>query len=237
MLTINYETIRVKKRRTIGIVVNPEGHITVRAPEGLSEEMIEKKIRRRASWIIKQQSLFKSLEEEISEIHYDTGETHIYLGKEYIMHIKEGKKNNVYFRDHLFYIELSNINSYTSLKEKHDAIEQLLDVWYKERAKIKFAEIAESVIQSLKKYNVEPSSIYVQKMEKRWATSTPNGKIILNVDLIKTPKQCIEYVITHELCHLLHKTHTATFYNLLTSIMPEWKEWKRKLEEVLFCET
>jgi predicted metal-dependent hydrolase len=102
--------------------------------------------------------------------------------------------------------------------------------WYRERAKIKFAEIAESIIQRFKKYNVELTSLYIQNMKNRWGSCTPKGKIILNTELIKAPKPCIEYVITHELCHLVHQRHTHAFYDLLTAEMPDWERWKNKLE-------
>jgi predicted metal-dependent hydrolase len=103
--------------------------------------------------------------------------------------------------------------------------------WYRERAKIKFAEISEPIIQRFKKYNVEPSSLYIQYMENRWGSCTPKGKIILNVELVKASKPCIEYVITHELCHLLHRNHTSAFYQLLATEMPDWERWKNKLEK------
>jgi predicted metal-dependent hydrolase len=235
-LTISYEIIRAK-RRTLGITVNPEGHVTVKAPNDASEEQIEKRLRKRAPWICKQYNLINnSTEEKTTSLRYVSGEAHWYLGKEYILHIKEGKKNNVSFKGHLFHVELSNMSSYTSLEQKQQCIEQLINTWYKERAKIKFAEFAEPVIQRFKKYNVEPSAIYVQKMEKRWASSTPDDKIVLNTDLIKAPRQCIEYVIIRELCHFLHKGRTPSFFSLLISEMSDWKEWKKKLEEILFPE-
>ena len=106
--------------------------------------------------------------------------------------------------------------------------------WYRERAKVKFAEIAEPIIQQFKKYGVEPKSLYIQVMENRWGSCTPKGKIILNTELIKAPKPCIEYVITHEMCHLLHKNHTKSFYELLHNEMPDWEKWKSKLEKFMY---
>jgi predicted metal-dependent hydrolase len=70
-------------------------------------------------------------------------------------------------------------------------------------------------------------------MKKRWGSCTPNGKVILNVDLIRAPKGCIEYVIIHELCHLIHHSHNKSFYELQDSIMPDWKRWKDRLEHSL----
>jgi predicted metal-dependent hydrolase len=93
-------------------------------------------------------------------------------------------------------------------------------------------EIAEPLIQRFKRYGVEPSSLYIQYMENRWGSCTPKDKIILNVELIKAPKSCIEYVIIHELCHLLHRNHTSAFYRLLAAEMPDWEKWKVRLERL-----
>lgn len=69
-------------------------------------------------------------------------------------------------------------------------------------------------------------------MSKRWGSCTPEGKIYLNTELIKAPSHCIEYVITHELCHLKHKNHSKDFYALLNRIMPDWESRKLRLEKM-----
>jgi predicted metal-dependent hydrolase len=163
---------------------------------------------------------------------YISGESHYYLGRQYILHIVEthgcaskncASKNSVNFKGRSFEIVCN----------RKSQAESLMKEWYRERAKIKFAEIAEPIIQRFKKYNVEPSSLYIQHMENRWGSCTSKGKIILNTELIKVPKLCIEYVIIHELCHLLYRNHTSDFYRLLTVEMPDWKKWKNKLEKML----
>jgi predicted metal-dependent hydrolase len=105
--------------------------------------------------------------------------------------------------------------------------------WYLLSAKIKFAEIAEPLIQRFKKYKVEPTGLYIQYMSTRWGSCTPKGKIILNPELIKAPKPCIEHVIIHELCHLIHLDHTQKFLDLQTKEMPDWEKWKERLEKLL----
>ncbi len=101
------------------------------------------------------------------------------------------------------------------------------------KAKQKFDEIATPIIEKFKKYNVETKGIYIQDMKTRWRSCTPTGKIILNPELIKTPKACIEYVIIHELCHLVHHNHTRNFYDLQSKILPDWERWKDRLEMIL----
>jgi len=70
-------------------------------------------------------------------------------------------------------------------------------------------------------------------MAKRWGSCTKAGKIILNVELIKAPKGSIEYVIIHELCHLVQHNHTKAFFDLQNIMMPDWKKWKERLEYCL----
>ncbi|MBL0049307.1 MAG: M48 family metallopeptidase [Bacteroidetes bacterium] len=70
-------------------------------------------------------------------------------------------------------------------------------------------------------------------MSKRWGSCTPKGKIILNPELLKAPTACIEYVILHELCHLVYNEHTQKFIDLQTKEMPDWVKWKNKLENML----
>ena len=105
--------------------------------------------------------------------------------------------------------------------------------WYRIHAKCKFAEYAEPIIARFEKYGVTPTSLYIQEMENRWGSCTPKGKIILNTRLIMAPRPCIEYVITHELCHLLHPDHTKAFWKLLQKEMPDWERWKNKLERFM----
>jgi predicted metal-dependent hydrolase len=220
---INYSII-YSNRKTLGIVVGPDGAVVIKAPVDASMKKISEKVRKRASWIVKQQSFFKSFGNHLSERRYISGESHLYLGRQYRLYIKEGKPDHVSFKGQCFEIVCSP-------KSK---VEVLMKEWYRQRAKVKFAEIAEPIIQQFKKYKVEPHSLYIQMMENRWGSCTTKGKIILNTELIKAPKPCIEYVIIHEMCHLLHKNHTKAFYDLLQAEMPDWKKWKNKLESIMY---
>jgi predicted metal-dependent hydrolase len=70
----------------------------------------------------------------------------------------------------------------------------------------------------------------VQRLQKRWGSCTPKGTILLNPELVQAPGHCIDYVVIHELCHLVHPDHSSAFYKLLDRLMPEWKKWKERLE-------
>ena len=226
---ITYDTISIQysikftKRKTLGITVTPEGKVLLSAPLGSSQELIESKLLKRARWIVKQQSYFLSFGTHTPPKKYVSGESHYYLGKQYMLKVINGKTNSAKYKGRYFEVVCS---------QKHKA-EELMKSWYREHAKIKFAEIAEPIITRFAKYGISPSSIYIQEMGNRWGSCTPKGKIILNTELIKAPKPCIEYVITHELCHLLHHDHTKAFFELLEAEMPDWKRWKNRLENFM----
>lgn len=216
-------SVSYSARKTLGISINPAMEVVVKAPLEASIEKIKEKILKRATWIIKQQNFFLAFHPKLTERKYVSGETHLYLGRQYQLKVVEGKKNVVHYKGRFIEVETNNkLNTKT-----------LLNNWYKAKAKEKFAEIAEPIIQKFKKYNVEPTGIYIQQMPTRWGSCTPKGRIILNPELIKAPKACIEYVITHELCHLVHHNHTSQFLELQYKEMPDWAKWKSKLEKLL----
>ncbi|MBF0650087.1 M48 family metallopeptidase [Dysgonomonas sp. GY75] len=210
-------------RKTLGITVNPDSTVLIKAPIDSGLEQIEQKVRKRAKWILKQQLFFKSFGDRLPPRRYVSGESHFYLGRQYILKVIIGHNNQVKYKGRFIEVTCTN-----KIKVK-----ALLDQWYRERAKIKFAEIAEPLIQQFRKYKVEPSSIFIQEMQTRWGSCTNKRKIILNTELIKVPKPCIEYVIIHELCHLIYQGHTKEFYKLLGNEMPSWSKWKNKLEMFL----
>lgn len=220
--TIKYD-LEYKDRKTLGITVTPEMRVLVKAPEFTSVEKVREKVKIRAPWILNQQSYFLSFHPRITKRKYISGETHFYLGRQYLLKVQEENFNEVKYLGGSIEIKAKN---------KKDA-GKLLNSWYRNRAHIKFPEIAAPLIEKFKKYGVEPKGVFLQEMPTRWGSCTPKGKIILNPELIKAPKPCIEYVITHELCHLIERNHTKAFFELQSKEMPDWKKWKDKLENLL----
>lgn len=220
--TIEYE-LTFSERKTLGITVNPDLSVLIKAPADISVEKVEEKIRKRASWIIKQQSYFLSFYPKSLPKKYVSGETHLYLGRQYRLKVSNAKQNEVKLKGKYIHVDVA----------KKSNPESLLNHWYLENARIKFEIYAAPWIEKFKKYNVAPTHIVLLEMPTRWGSCTPKGKIILNPELIKAPKGCIEYVIVHELCHLVYHDHTQKFLDLQTKEMPYWEKWKLKLEMLL----
>lgn len=215
--------LEYSSRKSLGITVTPEMKVLVKAPVNTTIEKVKEKIRKKAPWIIKQQSFFLSFQPKTPARKFISGETHLYLGRQYRLKLVPGKIESVKLKGK--FIEVTT-NEKTRAK-------QLLDDWYLQNAKSKFHTIARPLIEKFRKYKVEPTSIVFRDMPTRWGSCTPKGKIILNPELIKAPKGCIDYVIIHELCHLIHHDHTQKFIDLQTKEMKDWEKWKTKLEKLL----
>ena len=210
-------------RKSLGITVTPELVVWVKAPIDSPLEKIKEKLKKKAPWIIRQQSFFLTFHPKTPARKFIAGETHLYLGKQYRLKIIENKIESVKLKGQ--FIEVVTAN-----KPK---VEKLVKDWYLILAKKKFHALAKPLIAKFKKYNIEPDSIVLRDMPTRWGSCTPRGKIILNPELIKAPKGCMEYVIIHELCHLIHHDHTQKFIDLQSREMPDWEKWKMKLEKFL----
>ena len=108
------------------------------------------------------------------------------------------------------------------------------DAWFRERAHLKFDERLEVCVARFPDSEAyRPVSMIVRRMTKRWRSMTPSRRLILNLALIHAPADAIDYVITHELCHIKHNNHGSAFIDLLERVMPDWENRKMKLEKSL----
>lgn len=219
---IDYD-IEFAQRKTLSICVNPDSSVCLRAPIDATLEQIQQKVHKRASWILKQKRFFESFGTSTTKRQYISGESYLYLGRQYMLRVKESNVNAVHYQNNIIEIEC---------RHKKDA-GILLQTWYRQRANVKFQEYAQPIIEQFSIYGVKPQSLSIKKMDKRWGYCTIDGHITLNPRLICAPRCCIEYVITHELCHLIYRSHNKEFYALLTKEMPHWEKWKNKLERIL----
>lgn len=215
--------VEYRARKTLGICVHPDCSVEVKAPVEAPLELVRKHVHRRASWICKQQRYFSSFGIYTPERKYVSGESHLYLGRQYMLRIIDSERNEVHYKGNIIEIEC---------RHRKDA-RALLLAWYRKRAEIKFKEYADPLIARFSRYQVKPSAIKLKEMSTRWGSCTAMGQILLNPRLVCAPRICIEYVIIHELCHLVHRNHTKDFYELLTQEMPDWKKWKMKLEKLM----
>ena len=193
--------VEYRRRKTLGICVHPDGSVEVKAPVEAPLEQIRKHVHRRASWICKQQRYFSSFGIYTPERKYVSGESHLYLGRQYMLRIIDSERNEVHYKGNIIEIEC---------RHRKDA-RALLLAWYRKRAEIKFEEYATPLIARFNRYQVKPSAIKLKDMATRWGSCTATGQILLNPRLVCAPRICIEYVIIHEFAILFIVTIPKTF--------------------------
>ena len=212
--------LRFNHRKTLGITVTPKMEVIVTAPMKASMKKVNALVTKRAPWILKQQSFFLTFYPKQPPKRYISGETHLYLGRQYRLKIRKGRREEV--KLHGRFVDVSCKN--------RGRVKALLKAWYLQHAELKFISLVDKWAED---FDVLAPNVAIRVMPKRWGSCTVNGKVILNPELIKAPTGCIEYVIVHELCHLVHRNHTQKFVQLQSKMMPDWERWKMRLERLL----
>ncbi len=210
------------------INVLPDLSVVVKAPETIPYEKVVKKIKARLPWILKQREYFEQFLPPETPRQYISGENHRYLGRQFRLKIRSSKKDRVKLKGKYFLVCSQN-------KKDPDYNKQLLAEWFRQHGSIYLERVLGNCYPKLRKYGVEKPSFEIRPLKKRWGSSDPEkGIISFNINLIKAPIHCIEYVVTHELVHLKYPYHNKEFYNLLSLVMLEWEEHKLRLETVKF---
>lgn len=220
--TINFSLLYCD-RKTMEISVHPDSSVIVKAPVESDIMLIEKKIIKRARWILRQLNYFKQFNPKTPERCYVTGETHLYLGKQYRLKLVEGSENSVKLSRGFFHITCRS-------EPIPDTARKLLNQWYLEKAQLQFTKSMDCCWQKFDGLGINKPELSIKRMQKRWGSLSGKGTVTLNTDLIRASEECIDYVIVHELCHLKYYDYSTAFYMLLSSVLPGWEKIKHKLE-------
>jgi hypothetical protein len=189
-------------------------------------EEVRAKLEKRAPWMIQQLEYFDQYHPIMPDRQYISGETYYYLGRQYRLKVTAGSENAVKLIGKFFMLT-------TTQPENLERKQQILQDWYTRHAKVFIQNRSELFVDRLIELGARKPEIKYRRMNKRWGSCTPSGVITFNTELIKAPTHCIDYVVLHELCHLVHVGHNAKFYHLLDVLMPDWKKRKERLEKVI----
>jgi len=205
--------------KNITLKVRPNGEAILTAPKAASDEHIKFIIEKRAKWIAQKRAFFASF--KTPEKEYVSGEDFKYLGRSYRLKVVQSKEERVKLQ--CGYLELF-VKDKSDLERKRNLIYE----WYNEKAMLYFFNILQEFNKIVKQ---DIKSVKIRQMKTRWGSCNPYKSYInLNIELIKKPKACIEYVVFHELVHLLYPDHSKKFYDYLTLYVPDWQKRKEILE-------
>lgn len=215
-------TLKRTGRRTLAISVLPDGGLELTAPADSEVSEIIARVTKRTAWIERQRRSFSEMNALRVPRRFVSGSTHRYLGRQYRLKISKGEEPSVRLRGAYFHV--------ISRSGAAEEIRQLLADWFREKARRTFGQRLAAWNPWCQRHKLPEPQLMLRRMAKRWGSASPSGRIALTPELIHAPSVCIDYVIAHEICHLKHPSHNSEFFRLLSSVMPDWRNRKERLE-------
>ncbi|NLL30773.1 MAG: M48 family metallopeptidase [Clostridiales bacterium] len=228
-LSFQYETKNIefeviyRVRKTLSIKVELDGKVTVIAPALLKEEEVLEIVKKKAKWILEKQGEVSIINKNKIKREAVNGEYYLYLGREYKLFLDI---NNTYKK-----IEVNLLEGRLIVKTyTRDAktIKLALEKFYRERTLIK---VRERVSHYQKYFEVKPRNIKSKEQKKRWGSCTYNNDLLFNWRISMAPLHVLDYIVVHEMSHMIHKDHSRNFWNKVGSILPDYKirhDWLKR---------
>jgi predicted metal-dependent hydrolase len=213
------------RKQRVKINVHSDGAVEVETPECTSQENIARAVQKRARWIVTHVAGARKRFEQVLPREYVSGEQIFYLGRRYSLKVRQGSKcdRSVKLKGALLEV--------TTDDRSREAVRTLVKAWYREKAHDYFTDRAKAVARGMP-WKVEIPPVRLRDMKKRWGSCTVSGAITLNPALVRAPRECLDYVIAHELCHLREHNHSRAFFRLLNCAVPDWERTKARLDEM-----
>ncbi len=205
-------------------VMPPSGRVRISAPYGTSDDAINLFAVKKISWIKKQVEKYKNQERQ-TEREYVTGESHYLWGRRYKLEVRYSNKGNN--------IEIKGNKMILTVREKstRQQRENFVNEWYRSELKAKLPPLIKKWEEVI---GVKANTVGVKNMRTRWGTCNDKDKRIwINLQLVKKPVYCLEYIVVHELVHLLEKNHTPAFIEYMDTFIPSWRVIKDELNSFI----
>lgn len=218
--------LRRAEVKRLRIVVDPEGQVAVTAPLHATDEAVMARVSRRGDWIQRQQERFARWRPRTPARQYLSGETHLFLGDQLRLQIEPALAQGVEKQGNRLVVGLGQAKSRSLVRE-------LVQHWYAAQARHVLRARWEAQRGVWARHGAQASRVIVRPLRNRWGSMTPAGTLVLNSDLVRASPQLIDYVIAHEMTHVLHPDHGKEWRGLLTRVMPDWEQRKARLESQL----
>ncbi|NPC90395.1 M48 family metallopeptidase [Gluconacetobacter entanii] len=229
ILTYGGEQIRVnlipraRPGTTLRIRVHPDLNVEACVPDGTTGADLDKALHQKTRWIWQKLRDFRAVQEHATPRAYVSGESHFYLGRRHLLKVHHQPEAPETVRMLRGRLEVC-VQERSALR-----IKKLLDLWYFTRAQEVFCHRLSALLPTTL-WVTTPPALKLQVMQTQWGNCSPGGAITLNPHLVKAPRDCIDYVILHELCHLKEHNHGPAFWSLLERVMPDWERHKARLD-------
>jgi len=224
--TINYDVVYSDRKKNATLSVYPLKLVEVSVPTNLDQEHIQKLVKRKAHWVMKQILWFDEIVQTDCSKEYVNGESYVYLGRQYRLKIiKNHEKPQAKLMGK--YLTVRFPENTPQNKEKN-VIKAAIWKWYREQADKK---IEEAIKIYSNKLGIQQPKYNIKNQYKRWGSCTKNNILNFNLRISMAPISLLQYVVAHEICHVQHKDHSNQFWKLLQAIMPDYEQRKDRLRK------
>ncbi len=217
VLRKNIKNVHLKVFRTLDVVMS--------VPLNVPNEWIDTFLSEHVDWINSQIDKYKKASGYNNLSTIRSGSSVQLLGKDMRVIVMASLENRIEVDEKCIHIYLKNVDD-------SEQAQKMFDVWWRETATQTYQNEMESIYQKVfVKHGIDKPSILIRKMKTLWGSCTPQkNKVTLNEYLLKADIRCIQYVVLHELTHLIYPNHSKDFYDFLTIYMPDWKIRKEQLD-------
>ncbi len=219
-----------KSVKNVNLRIKPEGEVLVSANNSVSTDFIDAFIEKKQRYIFSVLSRYEEKKKLFQAVpkRYVSGESYDLLGKSLRLKVEANKEENVYTDGVYIFLKVKDKDDF-----RHKEI--MMSKWLKQYQTAVFEELLQEKYLLFEKYGVTYPTLKIRNMTSRWGSCQPKkGIITLNSKLIEAPRNCIEYVILHELVHFIHPNHSRQFWDFVAMMMPDWKERKEELEKTIY---
>lgn len=213
--------VELRKRKTLSIEIKPPGIIRVIAPYRANKDKILEIVKSKGKWITDKLIVAERMEYILPEKEFINGEGFLYLGKCYPLHFIHDdsiKKTEVSFSNEEFSIETNT--------QDREIIKAAMETWYRKQG---LKVVLERVEYYKSFVNRQPKSVKVKEQKRRWGSCTSRGDIYLNWRCIMAPIELIDYIVVHEMCHLIQLNHSSDFWKEVKRVLPDYEKRKEIL--------
>lgn len=222
--SISY-TLERKRVKNLNLRVRQDGSVYASAGRRVPAGEVDRFVTARGAFILRAQQHFAARLEQAPPPHrYESGEVFRLLGAPLTLTLIAGKPEGVTRTER-------GLTLTTAHPEDCAKKGRLMTAWWRGECLSVFSDAARRLLPLLSPYGVAMPVLRVRTMKSRWGSCLPKGGVVtLNTRLLEAPPACVDYVVLHELCHLVHPNHSAAFHSLMDSLMPDWRERKGALE-------
>lgn len=224
---ISYRVSRSERRRVVTLTVRWQDGVTVLAPRATSPERIEQIVRVKSAWLLEKLRQVDLYEAPLSRREYVAGESYQYLGRQYRLRLSTPELgDDVVVTKRGGYLDVIAPRPWQG-EEHEERVRVALIRWYQEQGQRRLPERARLYA---KRAGVSFSQVLVQEQSKRWGSCSQRGDLRFNWRLMMAPLVLIDYVVAHEVCHVLEPDHSAAFWRLLGAVLPDYAERRSRLK-------